>query len=63
MSFSEEMNARGWPAFCDEVFGNAGAPAALLPRRIPRADEGNVVEAVTSLYRGDRYRMALVRRR
>lgn len=46
-----------------EVFGiTAGAPA-LLTRRITRDDEGQVVEVATSLYRGDRYRMALVRRR
>jgi DNA-binding GntR family transcriptional regulator len=26
-------------------------------------DQGQVIEAATSLYRGDRYRMTLVRRR
>lgn len=46
-----------------EIFGVAAGAPALLTRRITRDDEGNVVEAATSLYRGDRYRMALVRRR
>ncbi len=46
-----------------EIFGVAAGAPALLTRRITRDDEGNVIEAATSLYRGDRYRMALVRRR
>ncbi|GIK72606.1 MAG: GntR family transcriptional regulator [Chloroflexota bacterium] len=46
-----------------EIFGVAAGAPALLTRRITRDDEGAVVEAATSLYRGDRYRMALVRRR
>jgi GntR family transcriptional regulator len=46
-----------------EIFGVAAAAPALLTRRITRDEEGQVVEAATSLYRGDRYRMALVRRR
>lgn len=46
-----------------DIFGiTAGAPA-LLTRRITRDEEGQVIEVATSLYRGDRYRMALVRRR
>jgi hypothetical protein len=39
-----------------------GSPA-LLTRPITHDDQGQVIEAATSLYRGDRYRMALVRRR
>lgn len=39
-----------------------GAPA-LLSRRITRDEAGAVVEAAASLYRGDRYRMVLARRR
>jgi GntR family transcriptional regulator len=46
-----------------DIFGVAAGAPALLTRRITHDDEGNVVEAATSLYRGDRYRMALVRRR
>lgn len=46
-----------------EIFGVAAGAPALLTRRITRDEEGQVVEAATSLYRGDRYRMALVRRR
>ncbi|MCS6826194.1 MAG: UTRA domain-containing protein [Caldilinea sp.] len=46
-----------------EIFGVAPGSPALLTRRITRDGEGAVVEAATSLYRGDRYRMALVRRR
>ncbi|MFO7633112.1 MAG: GntR family transcriptional regulator [Caldilinea sp.] len=45
------------------IFGIAGGVPALLTRRITRDDKGQVIEAATSLYRGDRYRMALVRRR
>jgi len=46
-----------------DIFGiTAGAPA-LLTRRITRDEHGQVVEMATSLYRGDRYLMALVRRR
>jgi GntR family transcriptional regulator len=39
-----------------------GAPA-LLTRRITRAAGDTVVEAATTLYRGDRYRMVLARSR
>jgi GntR family transcriptional regulator len=46
-----------------EIFGVAAGAPALLTRRITHDDAGEVVEAATSLYRGDRYRMALVRRR
>lgn len=46
-----------------EIFGAVAGSPALLTRRITRDDEGQVIEAATSLYRGDRYRMALVRRR
>ncbi len=46
-----------------EIFGVAPGAPALLTRRITHDSEGRVVEAATSLYRGDRYRMALVRRR
>uniref|UniRef100_A0A7C1FTL3 GntR family transcriptional regulator n=1 Tax=Caldilinea aerophila TaxID=133453 RepID=A0A7C1FTL3_9CHLR len=46
-----------------EIFGIAPGSPALLTRRITHDSEGVVVEAATSLYRGDRYRMALVRRR
>lgn len=46
-----------------EIFGVAAGAPALLTRRITHDDEDNVIEAATSLYRGDRYRMALVRRR
>jgi GntR family transcriptional regulator len=45
------------------IFGVTAGSPALLTRRITRDDEGQVIEAATSLYRGDRYRMALVRRR
>jgi GntR family transcriptional regulator len=46
-----------------ELFGlEPGAPA-LLTRRITRDEDDNVVEAATTLYRGDRYRMVLARRR
>ncbi|HQY93420.1 MAG: GntR family transcriptional regulator [Caldilinea sp.] len=46
-----------------EIFGTTAGSPALLTRRITRDEEGYVIEAATSLYRGDRYRMALVRRR
>ena len=46
-----------------EIFGAAAGTPALLTRRITRDEQGQVVEVATSLYRGDRYRMALVRRR
>ena len=39
-----------------------GAPA-LLTRRITRDEDENIIEAATTLYRGDRYRMVLARRR
>ena len=39
-----------------------GSPG-LLTRRITRDESGSVVEAATTLYRGDRYRMVLARRR
>ena len=45
------------------IFGVPAGTPALLTRRITRDEEGQVIEAATSLYRGDRYRMALVRRR
>lgn len=45
------------------IFGVSAGTPALLTRRITRDEEGQVIEAATSLYRGDRYRMALVRRR
>jgi len=45
------------------IFGVPAGSPALLTRRITRDDEGLEIEAATSLYRGDRYRMALVRRR
>ena len=41
---------------------SVGSPA-LLTRRVTYDDQGQVIEAATSLYRGDRYRMTLVRRR
>jgi GntR family transcriptional regulator len=39
-----------------------GAPS-LLTRRITRDEDDNIIEAATTLYRGDRYRMVLARRR
>jgi GntR family transcriptional regulator len=46
-----------------QLFGlEPGAPA-LLTRRITRDEADTVVEAATTLYRGDRYRMVLARRR
>lgn len=46
-----------------ELFGlDPGAPA-LLTRRITRDADDMVVEAATTLYRGDRYRMVLARGR
>jgi GntR family transcriptional regulator len=46
-----------------ELFGlEPGAPA-LLTRRITRDGDDVVVEAATTLYRGDRYRMVLARHR
>ncbi len=45
------------------LFGlEPGAPA-LLTRRITRDEDENIIEAATTLYRGDRYRMVLARRR
>lgn len=46
-----------------EIFALPVGSPALLTRRITHDDQGQVIEAATSLYRGDRYRMALVRRR
>jgi GntR family transcriptional regulator len=40
----------------------AGAPA-LLTRRVTTDEQDSVIEAATTLYRGDRYRMVLARRR
>jgi GntR family transcriptional regulator len=46
-----------------ELFGlEPGAPS-LLTRRITRDEDDNIIEAATTLYRGDRYRMVLARRR
>jgi GntR family transcriptional regulator len=46
-----------------DLFGlEPGAPA-LLTRRITRDEDDNIIEAATTLYRGDRYRMVLARRR
>lgn len=45
------------------LFGLERGSPALLSRRITRDETGTVVEAATSLYRGDRYRMVLARRR
>jgi GntR family transcriptional regulator len=45
------------------LFGlEPGAPA-LLTRRVTRDEDDTPVEAATTLYRGDRYRMVLARRR
>jgi GntR family transcriptional regulator len=45
------------------LFGlEPGAPA-LFTRRVTRDEDDNAVEAATTLYRGDRYRMVLARRR
>ena len=46
-----------------DIFGIAAGAPALLTRRITCDEHGQVVEVATSLYRGDRYLMALVRRR
>lgn len=36
---------------------------ALLARRVTRDEDGNVIEVVKTVYRGDRYRMVFTRRR
>ncbi len=59
----ESVEAMLMPANEAELFGlKAGAPA-LLTRRVTRDEEDNLIEAATTLYRGDRYRMVLARRR
>lgn len=45
------------------LFGLEPGSPALLTRRITRDESDTVVEAATTLYRGDRYRMVLARRR
>jgi len=44
-------------------FGLSAGSPALLTRRVTRDEADQVVEAATTLYRGDRYRMVLARYR
>lgn len=45
------------------LFGLAPGAPALRTRRVTRDEAGNLIEAATTLYRGDRYRMVLARHR
>lgn len=46
-----------------QLFGLAPGAPALLTRRVTYDESNTVVEAAMTLYRGDRYRMVLARRR
>lgn len=46
-----------------QLFGSEPGAPALLTRRVTRDEFDTVVEAAMTIYRGDRYRMVLARRR
>jgi GntR family transcriptional regulator len=45
------------------LLGVPRSSPALYARRITRDDHGTAIESTDSLYRGDRYRMVLIRHR